>query len=1238
MLPNIECAQQSITMGDATMKRVLVLIVFVCFPILYAGAQTTAQISGTVQDSSGAAVAGAQVQVTNVDTNAIRTTLTSDAGAYLFPSLEIGSYKLSVTKEGFVTYAQTGIVLQVNTNPEINVALQVGAVTQTVEVRANAAMVETESNAGLSQVIQPEQILDLPLNGRQATQLIGLSGAAVNTALNSVGNGGVVNNLDNGGGTTAGSTIGNSAVAFSVAGSQPNATNYFLDGSVNMDYRTNVGLPLPFPDALQEFSVQTSALPANLGSHPGGSVNAVTKSGGNAFHGDLFEFMRNTDMDADLVRYPSVSGTLPAVIPDNLKRNQFGGTIGGPIKKNKLFFFYGFQGTTERVNGALTTVNVPTALTLAGNFTAMLAPPCQKTQVFLSSTYTTAPNSNILKPGLYGTIANGGNSSSQVAAKLATFLPTPVDACGDASYHLLTSDGEKQNIIRSDWQRNQNDTIFLRYFISDYTLQPSYQTGNILSASAPGLSDRAQSVDIGDTHVFSSRLINSLRLSFARTATVRTSPPGIPTWTQLGVAATTQVANYTGQNSITGYFSPGATDLSLFSWTADYCQNIFGITDSIGWSVGSHQLTFGGNWMHVQMNDDGLFQVNPNFTFNGTITGNALADFITGNPSAMTQGGGQLGRDSQNQPALFFQDNWKITRRFQVNYGLRWDPFIPQYNKYKEASDFSYASFVQGKVSSIYTNAPPGVTFPGDHGFNERSDTNEHLWDFSPRVGFVWDPRGKGLETIRAAYGMFYDSSTLWNTMHIVLNPPWGETISITPALQSAGGGLANPWFQVNGGNPFPFSLNQPSNVAFPLNGAYVFQDQGIKPTNVQQWNVALQKQFGGDWLASLTYLGSKTTHQWLGDTMNPSDIITAGETTVPGSISDPASVSAPGIVSTSGMTGTSGPCTLNYGGVNVTWPLCNGFTNEKATITLPGTTTPTTITNEQARKNFVLANPTSGPLIGTLAQDFSNGNAAYQGLLASLQHRLSQNFSVLTNFTWSHCEDQGEIGQDIGNAFQNPINRKADWGNCAQDRRKIFNLAFVVQSPRYESRLLRAVAGNWNASGGFTATSGAWLNVTDGGTAEDVSLSGVGADRPDEISNPFVAGPVAANPTCTAPATVHTIKNWFNPCAFVAAPAGTFGSLGKNALLGPGNWNFDADIWKGFTIKEGMTLEFRAEAFNVLNHLQIGNPNLGIYSNIAVSATTGAETLTPNASAGLITTSSPGNARQLQLALKLTF
>ncbi|HKQ85258.1 MAG TPA: carboxypeptidase regulatory-like domain-containing protein [Candidatus Acidoferrales bacterium] len=1211
------------------MRRIFALILLVCFPLLYTGAQTTAQVSGAVLDASGAAVAGAQVQISNTDTNAVRTATSGDDGSYSFPNLPIGPYKLEVSKSGFTTYVQSGIVLQVGTNPTVNVTLQVGAVTQTVEVQANAAMVETQSNAGLGQVIQPEQVVDLPLNGRQATQLIALSGAAV---------------VNNGGGLT-GNLEYPTAVSFSIAGSQGNATNYYLDGSLNMDYRTNIGEPMPFPDALQEFKVESSASPANVGIRPGGTVNAAVKSGTNQFHGDLFDYLRNTAMDA----YPSVfiqsNGKLPPAAPDNLKRNQFGGTIGGPVIKNKLFFFYGYQGTRERVAGGVQSTIVPTAAALSGDFTAMLAPPCQSSQIFLGDSYVTAHHSNILLPSLLTT------PSALITAKLIPYLPAPTDACGDASYNTKTSDDENQSVIRADWQQSQNNSVFLRYFITNYTLFPYYADHDVLTAGAPGLSDRVQSVDIGDTKIISPNLISSLRLAFLRTATVRTAPIGVPTWSQLGAAVTTQTANFTGQNSISGgYATPNAPRYPGY----DY-ENTFEISDTIGWTRGAHQMTFGFQGEHIQMNNDGLFQVNANLTFNGSLTGNGLADFLTGNAFSIRQGNGQLGRDSQNVPALFFQDNWKVSRTFQVNGGLRWDPFIPQYTKYKQASDFSLAAYQAGTISSIYPNAPPGVTFPGDAGFNEKSDTNPQIWNFAPRLGFVWDPRGNGRETLRAGYGMFYDTSVLWNTMHIVLNPPWGLTVSNTsvpagyivnpnyptanctqtplPTGCAYAGTVANPWNGFQGGNPFPSPLNPPSSFVFPQHGTYVFEDQGSKPSNVQQWNVAFQKQFGANWLLSASYLGSRTSHQWLGRNMNPSVVITSGMT----------SAQFPALLANNVVAGSPdvGSCTIQYGAQQVMFNPCNG--NANANNSVSG------VTNNQARKFLNLLNPVAGSLLdGGLVQDFSNGNATYNGLLVSAQHRMSQNFSILANFTWSHCLDQGEIGQDIGNAFQNPNDRRADWGNCANDRRKIVNLSVVAQSPHHGDRLLQAILGNWQGSGIFTAASGSPLNIT---TGEDASLTAVGADRPVEIANPFVAGSVAANPNpgCQiplgtkvgsvnglAPTAVYTLKDWFNPCAFVMAPLGSYGTLGRNALQGPGNWNFDAAIWRTFPIGERFKLDFRAEAFNAFNHNRIGNPGAGLFTgNLNAGNPNGATAR--NQGAGFIA-SGGGDQRIMQLALKLTF
>jgi hypothetical protein len=716
-----------------------------------------------------------------------------------------------------------------------------------------------------------------------------------------------------------------------------------------------------------------------------------------------------------------------------------------------------------------------------------------------------------------------------------------------------------------------------------------------------------QNVSIGDTHILSPQMISSFRLYFGRTATVRTSNAAIPTLCEVGMRATCSVPH---QLTV---FNPSLLFPGFLGW--DY-ENVYGISENIGWQLHSHHLEFGFAGQQVQMNADGTFQVNPLPTFsngNASYTANQYADFVTGNLDSYGQGNGQLGREVQNMPSLYFQDNWKLTQHLQVNYGVRWDPFFPQHNRYGMASDFSLAAYNAGTKSRVYVNAPPGLTFPGDPGFNGKSDTHNRLLDLAPRIGFVWDPRGRGLETLRGGYGIFYDTSMMWNTMHVVLNQPWGATTSFTPAPVNvassdplAGGGLANPWFGIAGGNPFPTPLNPPSNYPFRDNGAFVFQDQNIKPANTQQWNLSLQKQFGQNWLVSATYLGSKTTHIWLGQNLDRSVIIQAGMT-------------APGIVSTAGMTGTSGPCTLLYEGKQVTFPTCNS----PATVVVNG------VNNESARKALVLTNPNAGPIFnGGLLMARSIGNGSYNGLLVAVQHRLSRGFSVLANYTWSHCLDEGEIAQDIGDNFQDPGNPRGEWGNCGFDRRRLANISLVAEMPRLASPWMQRLLGHWSASTIFVATTGSYLNVTDGSDVSLVGLGGVpgtggtGSDRPNHVGDPFTAGTIAGNPTCVGPSQVHTSLHWFNPCAYKVQAPLTFGNSARNSLLGPGRWNMDASVWRTFPLTERYKMDLRAEAFNLFNHPQFGNP---------------ATTLSNTSTLGRITTLAYG-PRILQLALKLTF
>src|SRR5664279_2022016 len=375
----------------------LAILALANVPRMLSQAVSIATVTGRIVDPSGAVVVGAQVKITAVDTATVHVAVTDSAGAYSFPSLTIGAYTLEVTAPGFQTYIQKGIRLQVNDAPQINTTLKVGAVSDKVEVQADATMVQTQQNM-VSQVMDQQRIVELPLNGRDPTQLITISGAAVNHS----------------DGTNTGNKSFYTSQSIAIAGSAGNTTNYLLDGGDNNDSFTNVNMPFPFPDALAEFSVETSVLPARNGLHPGGVVNAVTKSGSNQWHGSAFEFVRNGDVNA--INYF-------AIAQDSLKRNQFGGTLGGRIIRDKLFFFGGFQQSDIRQDPSSSTAFVPTAAALAGDFSALDGPGCQARGVAraINDPTTGLPAPNFL-------ISPSRFDAASLA--LAKYLPQTADPCG----------------------------------------------------------------------------------------------------------------------------------------------------------------------------------------------------------------------------------------------------------------------------------------------------------------------------------------------------------------------------------------------------------------------------------------------------------------------------------------------------------------------------------------------------------------------------------------------------------------------------------------------------------------------------------------------------------------------------------------------------------------------------------------------------------------------------------------
>ena len=384
-------------------------------------AQSTAQVSGTVTDQSGAVLPGVEVTVTQTETGLMRTAVTNETGLYVLPNLPVGPYRLEAALPGFRSYVRTGIVLQVSGNPVINVVLEVGQVTETVEVQADAALVETRST-GVGQVIDNVRVLELPLNARQVTELIILSGAAI------------------GGGALATNRVYPTDV-ISVGGGLTDGLTYLLDGGTHNDVYADLNLPLPFPDALQEFKVETSAVPAQYGQHSAGVVNAVTKSGTNDFHGSLFEFVRNKVFNAR---------NAFAQKRDGLKRNQFGGVVGGPIVRNKLFFFAGHQITLERSEPTDNTAFVPTPAMLAGDWTAITSPECNNgRQIALRAPFV----NNRINPASFST----------PALNLVKRLTVPTDPCGKVQFGRRSKLDEHIIVGRMDYQQSTKHSVFGRY-------------------------------------------------------------------------------------------------------------------------------------------------------------------------------------------------------------------------------------------------------------------------------------------------------------------------------------------------------------------------------------------------------------------------------------------------------------------------------------------------------------------------------------------------------------------------------------------------------------------------------------------------------------------------------------------------------------------------------------------------------------------------------------------------------
>ncbi len=820
--------------------------------------------------------------------------------------------------------------------------------------------------------------------------------------------------------------------------------------------------------------------------------------------------------------------------------------MGGPIKKNKLFFFAGYQGTIQRSTPINSVVTIPTPAMLTGDFSAFASAPCNGG---VAKTLRAPFVNNKLAPSLF----------SPPAVNLLKLYPVTSDPCGRYQFGLLNNEAEHQGIAKMDYQLSTKHSLFVRYYGTHILIPVAPAKDNILLSAATGTEGQDQSLVIGDTYLISSNIVSSFRLTGIRTMVSKITPDAI-TATDLGVNIYS-LPN-THQTSIS--FAGGLPGVGTVIFVGSFPTVTYQLNEDLSMVHGSHQFGFGANYIRGMMNDYSTRFSNGQFIFTGATTGIPYGDLLVGTVGTFQQGSTSVFQPRANYIGLYFQDSWKVTSRLAVNYGLRWEPLLSTSTKGGRLSVFQKDWFLAGVHSTRFPNAPVGTLFPGDkepNGSTVPDGISGTNWkNFAPRLGVVWDPQGNGRMTIRAAYGIFFDLPNIFWNNNVGYEPPWSGLVSLS------GVPFADPYAGVQGGNPFPFVFKEGSTATFTRFGQYWNGTLTRQPNYMNQWNLSAQRQIGANWLASANYIGNEVVHVWNTIDINPAQVI-------------------PGAAFTSSCAATA---------TNVNCP-----------------------SNTNQRRQLMLLNPTQGSFYSIINSLYDGGTQSYNGLLVSLQRRLSKGMTMQANYTLSHCIGENQVYEITTANITNPNNLGYDRGNCnSLDRRHIFNLTGVGESPRFSNRMVRIMASGWKLSGIVTAQSGTYLSVL---TGSDVALNG----QPNQRPNVVLATQYPAQ---------QSLQQWINPSAFAVPALGTFGNVGAASVLGPGSLNISMALSRIFQIKEAKRLELRAEAFNIINRANFAPPNLTQNNSQfgQITSTAGASTSNISGAAG--------DPRILQFALKFYF
>lgn len=1074
----------------------LILLLLLCSR--FSAQDATGKIEGTLKDPQGAVIVGGSVIATHLQTGAERTVQSDRNGNFVLPLLPIGEYRLTASAKDFTRTVREPITLNINDSVRLVLELKIGSPQETVQVNADAPLVETVTNT-LGKVTSGREILDLPLNGRNFAQLGVLqAGAAPLTQ----------GLAEAGGALRAGH-------AYSINGLRPESNNFLIDGARNIN-NVDSGFALKPPiDAITEFRIITGGAEAEFGGNVGSNTNLVIKSGGNEIHGSLYEFFRNDVFDARNFFSRDV---------EPLKQNQFGATAGGPVRKNRTFFFGYYEGFRNR-QGVTRTATVPTLLERQGDFTQSRDASGQVPPL-INFLFGQPVPENRLPPQFL----------NPVAQKLLQLYPLPNVSPNLYTSTLVQENDSNQFGARIDHRLSERDDLFVRYLFSQGSnLSPLSINGADVPGFPVGDDLRTQSFMVSDTHTFSPSIINYLRFAYFRNKfnfdqRFNHTPPS-----SLGFRITPSFEDAAGPPFIitTGVASIG----NPITGPRNTLQNSYEFNNSTTWVRQRHNLKFGGEYRRNLVDSEQGIASNGFFVFAGFPFSNPIANLLSGAPVVFFQAGGELPRGLRNHDlALYVQDEYKVSSRLTLNAGLRYQVNTP----YTEVEN-RLAAFRPGQKSRVIPSAPTGLLYPGDEGV-PAGLIPVYKRGFSPRLGFAWDPTGQGQMSVRASYGIYFESVV--NGQGGILqapisSPPYLQARQVQGLFLSAfgipGPSFADPFSGIS--DPFP-----PGNFPVPL--THLTVDNDLLPPYIQNWNLSLQREFVRKYLVDLRYVGTKGTRLPRFVEGNP-PIFIPGQSTADNI--DRRRIHA-------GCRGATGPCDFASVG------LISGSTNS-----------------------------TYHAMQATLSRRF------VQGLFFSSSYTLSKSLDYVSSLNESGSAPRNVSGEN--DLPQNPFNRNAEHGPSLFDARHRFVMSASWEIPffRNASRLARSLFGNWQVNGIANFSSGAPFTVYE---SRDVSqqgsapeITGFSANRPNLIADPNT-GP-------------RTVERWFNTEAFQRldplANAGQFGNAGRNVVRGPGFHVVDLSLLKSFKLTESRMLQFRFECFNVGNH-----PNFFLPENDVGSANFG--------------------------------